>query len=81
MGMTFKQRVRNLHHPLTSQYWKVSLKLCTKNVKVSYGYVDNISQKIKQHNKKVLMPEITTPLKNGTQLQSQTGMPIKWRVL
>ena len=60
--MTFKQRVRNLHHPLTSQYWKISLKLCTKNVKVSYGYVDNISQK---------------PLKNGTQLQSQTEMPIK----
>ena len=32
-----------------------------KNVKVSYGCVDNFAQIIKKHNKKVLTPENTSP--------------------
>ena len=32
-----------------------------KNVKVSYGCVDNIAQIVKKYNKKVLTPENTSP--------------------
>ena len=52
-----------------------------KNVKVSYGCVDNIAQIIKQHNKKVLTPQTALPPEMACNCRVKPDCPLNGECL